>query len=167
MFPPGWTNLFSHNTTGGLFDGSRNNALWKNLDSPSSLLFSVLFHLEDLRRPDGFFLLRICYPELQVGEALPCNEWSQTSNPATDPFISDFRAVRLQFPENSYRERWGGLGVSPAIGADTFVDDTPDRSRWWFAVAASSYYPRGNTEATIPGPYGKSVKKVEMYAFSE
>ena len=85
IFPPGWTNLFSHNTTGGLFYGSMNNALWKNLDSPSSLLFSVLFHLEDLGRPDGSFLLRICYPELQVGEALPCNEWSQTSNPATDP----------------------------------------------------------------------------------
>ena len=168
MFPPGWTKVFSHNTTGGLFDGSMSDALSKNPTSPSSLLFSTLSSLEDWRRPDGSFLLRICYPELQAGEALPCNEWSQTSNPATDAFITDFKPVLLQFPENSYGEEWEGLGVSPASPA-TFIDDTPDRSNWWYAIGASSYWPNGNTDH-IPGPYNtdhEGVKKVELYAFIE
>ena len=160
--------MFSHNTTGGLFDGSMSDALSKNPTSPSSLLFSRLSTLEDWRRPDGSFLLRICYPELQAGEALPCNEWSQTSNPATDAFITDFKPVLLQFTENSYGEDWGGLGVSPASAANTYIDDTPDRGNWYFAIGVSHYWPTGST-GTIPGPLTepKGVKKVELYAFIE
>ena len=166
MFPPGWTKVFSHNTTGGLFDGSMSDALSKNPTSPSSLLFSTLSTLEDSRRPDGSFLLRICYPELQAGEALACNEWSQTSNPATDAFITDFKPVDIEFPTGSYQEDFPGLGVSPASAQATFIDDTPDRSNWWFAVGASLYHPDGNT-GYIPGPHNQTVTKVELYAFTE
>ena len=155
--------MFSHDTTGGLFDGTKADVMSKNPTSPSSLLFSVLNSLEKMRRPDGSFLLRICYPELQAGEALPCNEWSQSSNPANDTVITDFKPVLLQFSENSYGEAWAGLGVSPASAAFTYIDDAPNRFNWWSAVGASRYHEK---VGYIPGPLNKLVKKVEMYAFN-
>ena len=72
--------MFSHDTAGGLFI-DQEDALTKNPDNPEASLYSVLDQLETLRSPEGSLRLRLCYPELDGG----CNEWVQTSNPATRP----------------------------------------------------------------------------------
>ena len=83
-----WLKVFSHDTSGGLFaDGT--DALTKNSDNTDAKLFSVLSSLDTLRLEDGTFHLKLCYPELAEYDN-PCNEWTQTSNPATDTTIQNF-----------------------------------------------------------------------------
>ena len=72
--------IFSHNLAGGLFDSS-NDALKKNLNNPDALLFSKLNFLEGYRNKEGKFHFKICFPEIKGNN---CNEWKQTSNPATE-----------------------------------------------------------------------------------
>ena len=153
-----WTKVFSHDTAGGLFT-SNSDAISKNSENPDANLFSVLNQLETLRLADGSFHLKICYPEL--GD---CNEWTQTSNPATDSTILGFKAITLGFPKNSYREAFGGLGVSPASDSTTFIDDTPNQSFWFYPIGAKVYY--GSN--TIPGPVSEDgtrhkVKRVDFF----
>ena len=154
-----WTKVFAHDTSGGLF-ASGDDALSKNTENPSAKLFSVLDQLDPLRLEDGSFHLKLCYPEL-----MQCNEWTQTSNPATSSTIENFKAVELGFPKNSYGQAFVGLGVSPASASSTFIDDSPGLSRWWYAIGARRW--RGS--GTIPGPVDQSgqqhvVKRVEFFA---
>ena len=150
--------MFSHDTSGGLFTSGA-EALSKNSENPQAKLFSILSQLDPLRLEDGSFHLKLCYPELGK-----CNEWTQTSNPATSSTIESFKAIDLGFPKNSYGKAFVGIGVSPASAA-TFIDDTPNQSNWWYAIGARSWFGTG----TIPGPVdqsgaGKKVKRVELFA---
>ena len=153
-----WTKVFAHDTSGGLFTSDA-DALSKNAENPEAKLFSVLNQLNPLRLEDGSFHLKLCYPEFRK-----CNEWTQTSNPATSSTIENFKPIELGFPKNSYGKAFVGIGVSPA-SAGTFIDDTPSQSNWWYAIGARSWFGSG----TIPGPvdqsgHGKKVKRVELYA---
>ena len=151
MFPGGsWTKVFAHDTSGGLFT-SDDDAFSKNPENPAAKLFSVLNQLGPLRLEYGSFHLKLCYPELGG-----CNEWTQISNPATSSTIENFRAIKLAFPKNSYRKAFVGIGVSPPSASWTFIDDTPNQSRWWYAIGASSWYGSGK----IPGPMDQKVKRV-------
>ena len=154
-----WKKVFFHDTAGGVFT-SGPDALRKNAGNANAKLFSVLNDLETLRLKDGTFHLKLCYPELSDYDN-PCNEWTQTSNPATNTTIGNFRSVYLAFPMNSYGNDFGGLGVSPASSSDTLIACTPYRDNWYFAVGALRYW--GGVD-TIPGPFDIPVKKVELYA---
>ena len=151
--------MFFHDPSGGLFT-SGDDALSKNTENPGAELFSILSQLNSLRLADGSFHLKLCYPELGK-----CNEWTQTSNPATSSTIENFEAIELGFPKNSNGTAFVGLGVSPASASSTFIDDTPSQSRWWYAIGARRWHGSG----TIPGPVGESgrgqkVKRVELFA---
>ena len=153
-----WTKVFSHDTSGGLFTSGA-EALSKNSENLQAKLFSILSQLGPLRLEDGSFHLKLCYPELGK-----CNEWTQTSNPATSSTIKNFKAIKLDFPKNSYGKAFVGIGVSPASAA-TFIDDTPNQSNWWYAIGARSWFGSG----TIPGPVdqsgkGQKVKRLELSA---
>merc|ERR1712080_351116 len=65
------------------------------------------------------------------------------------------------FSKNSLNKNFGGLGVN-AKGYDTsdFIDDVPRHFFWWAVIGAYKYHGGVNT---IPGPYDKKVKKVDMY----
>ena len=150
--------MFSHDTAGGLFKSSC-EAKFKNPENPDANLFSVLNQLETFRLNLGSFHLKLCYPEL--GD---CNEWTQTSNPATDSTILGFKAITLGFPKNSYRQAFGGLGVSPASASTTFIDDTPNQSFWFYPIGAKVY----TGSSTIPGPVAEdgtrhTVKRVNLF----
>merc|ERR1719378_122462 len=81
-----WVKVFNHNTDGGLFS-SPEDALNKNSDDPTAKLYSILGNLEEYRIA-GRFHFRLCYPELVgVNDGDGCNEWIQTSNPATNSTI--------------------------------------------------------------------------------
>ena len=115
--------------------------------------------LENLRLKDGTYRFKLCYPELSDYD-IPCNDWTQTSNPITDTTIQSFVPIYLAFSENSYGQAFGGLGVSPVNSESTLIDDAPDRGRWWMAIGARRFH--GEVD-TIPGPHTINVKKVELY----
>ena len=156
-----WTKVFSHDTSGGLFTSDA-DALSKNKGNTSAKLFSILDTLESFRLPSGVFHLMLCYPEL----AGKCNEWKQTSNPATTTTaITGFEAIKLSFPQRSGGSSFRGLGRSPS--SSTFIDDSPLSGYWWTAIGVKRKF----LSDTIPGPvlnWNKRqwypVKKVELYA---
>ena len=123
-------------------------------------MFSILDQLENYRNAEGNFHLKLCYPEATGEDGGHCNEWVQTSNPATDTTITGFQAISLAFKLDGYRNPWVGLGRSPAGYTQTFMDDAPSRSHWWSAIGSTSYF--GGSD-TIPGPLPNKIKKVEIY----
>ena len=152
--------MLSHDTSGGLFSNAT-DALLKNPANEDAKLFSVLQRLNSFRLTDGTFHLKLCYPELTSLEPL-CNEWSQTSNPATDSNITGFHPIHIAFSKNSCNKEFGGLGLSPASDIYTLIDDAPDQSRWYNAIGA---YQSFLGAQSIPGPTnGSHVKKVELFA---
>ena len=99
-----FVKVFGHDTAGGLFS-SQEETLSSNPATPSAALYSALDTLESYRGREGGFRLRLCYPE-------QCNDWLQTSNPASEVAVTGFRATCLAFPANSYDDAWavGGAG---------------------------------------------------------
>ena len=153
-----WVKVFSHDTSGGLFL-SQQDAMIKNPADPDAHLFSVLSSLESLRKEHGAFQFKLCYPGLTQQDP-PCNQWTQSSNPAIQTSILDFRAIKLSFPSGSYGEPFKGLGRSPSSVDSTLIDDSPERDEWCFALGAKQFH-QGNGK--IPGPYNTTVKKVELF----
>ena len=94
--------MFSHDTAGGLFL-DQEDALSKNPDNPEAALYSALDQLETFRGPEGSLRLKLCYPELAGG----CNEWVQTSNPATRPdmlavFVNVWQGCKILLIKSPY-----------------------------------------------------------------
>ena len=138
--------MFGHNTAGGLFS-SRTDALSKNSDNPNANLYSILNQLEQYRCKDGNFHFRLCYPEFGK-----CNEWIQSSNPATETTIRGFRAISLAFKTNGVRGAWAGLGKSTDNSYSvTLIDDSPAEKNWHSAIGSCAYWP---AKPKIPGPVG-------------
>ena len=89
----------------------------------------------------------------------PCNEWTQTSNPATNSTITGFRAISLDFSYNGRGEDFGGLGLCKA--PSTLICDTPgDGSYGYSAIGALAF----DGVETIPGPRWTPVSSVELHA---
>ena len=151
--------MFSHDTSGGLFTNDE-DALRKNPDDPNAKLYSILNKLEDFRGTDGSFHFKLCYPEVTGIGGSSCNEWIQTSNPATERAITGFKAIALAFTDASRETQWRGIGKS--VAGDTFIDDAPTISSWWTAIGAFKYYPNSSS-GKIPGPTPNAVTKVELY----
>ena len=165
--------MFSHNTQGGLFTTA--NVLDKNSEDPNADLYSILGQLHHLKINDSFNF-RLCYPELKGINGSSCNDWSQSSNPATNSSVSGFRPNKpLVFTKNSYLKDWKGLGKnSLSVVRDprvTFIDDAPTQSYWYSAVGAFSYWPG---KPTIPGPRlepnsakRSAITKVDLSVYNE
>ena len=118
-------------------------------------MFSVLGSMSQMEGP---FHLKLCYPELPSPN---CNEWSQTSNPVTESDITGFIPISIPFTKKSLNGNFGGLGVNgDGYGTPAFINDIPNHGNWWAAIGAYQYH--GGVD-TIPGPYDKKVKKVDMY----
>ena len=159
LFIADYIRIFGHNTEGGLFS-SKMDAMVKNLEIPNAFLFSILKYLEHYRGKDGNFQFKLCYPE--VGK---CNEWIQTSNPATETTIRGFKAISLDFKINSLQNAWAGLGKN-AYGT-TLIDDAPEYDSGFCAIGATKYWPE---KFQIPGPFCRSpgftsggISEVNLY----
>ena len=145
----GYTKVFSHDASGGLFFNYEAVGS-KNPDDPDSKLYSILDKLEDYRNSEGNFQFKLCYPELTWGkDGKACNEWIQSSNPFTESSVTDFEEIFLAFDKDSNNDDWRGLGKN-LLGKDVaaVMDDSPDTSNWFSAIGAKSYWGNG----TIPGP---------------
>ena len=106
----GYTKVFSHDVSGGLFS-SYADVGSKNSKDPGSKLFSILDQLEDYRNSEGKFQFKLCYPELTWGkEKKNCNEWIQSSNPYTEYTITGFQEIFLAFDKDGKMNEWKGLG---------------------------------------------------------
>jgi hypothetical protein len=160
-----WHKVFSHDTTGGMFSGAEQ--LNKNPKDPGAKLFSILGDLEKFKA-DGHFHLKLCYPKMVLEEGYyiavgGCNEWIQTSNPATEKKVDGFRAIQLSFPKKAHKQPWGGLALSSSNAA--LMDQSPgDNGAWWMAVGATW---SDSKPPSFPGPFafgrGYMVHKVEMF----
>ena len=152
----GYVKVFGHDTAGGLFS-RREDALTKNVDNPVAHLFSILNQLEKYRGSDGNFQFKLCYPELNK-----CNEWIQSSNPATETTIRGFKPISLAFQTNGIGGAWAGLGKSSTISyEETLIDDSPAYKNWHSAIGACAYWPG---KPKIPDPRGgKGITKVNLY----
>ena len=137
----------------------------KNSADPNAALFSKLDQLEGMRDSDGEFHLKLCYPELTQFHP-PCNEWIQTSNPATETAITGYREVQVTFKGSSGRgTKFGGLAISPYSSGSTWIDADPSHSHWWYAIGALKH---NGGHLTIPGPVdgnnkGYPITKVELF----
>ena len=128
------TLVFSHDTSGGLFE-NKSDAQMKNTENPSAKLYSILRLLETFRQADGSFHLKLCYPGLTAVHDPPCNEWTQTSNPATVSNITGFTPISIVFKMTGTGGSFGGLGLS--IGSIALLCDTPTSApNWWSAIGA-------------------------------
>ena len=153
-----WTKVFHHNNIGGYFS-SPQDALRKNVDNPSANLYSILYKLNDFRSSIGFHF-KLCYPELgNYGNG--CNEWVQTSNPATDSTITGFIPINLSFTKDSYNDDWGGIGNTGynEIGIleipnyeIALIDDAPNRVGWHTPIGSFRTFPP--TWSHMNGPKG-------------
>ena len=164
-----WIKVFSHDVSGGLFEveifyfynftqeyplQSDADALSKNGDDPSALLFSRLDQLEILRREDGKFRFKIVYPGLGGS-----NEWMQTSNLATSNTIEGYEPVNIEYKVQGHKDTWRGLGLCTGNN-NAFICDTPKTGYWWMCVGCRKTYQYPDT---IPGPWRDLTKKVELY----
>jgi|ERR1711953_151553 len=155
-----WVKVFSHDVAGGVFQ-SDDDALSKNPDDPTALLFSRLDQLEKFRTGDGKFHFKIVFPELGGS-----NEWIQTSNPATESRIEGFQPVQLDYDIDGYDQPWKGLGLCTG-SQQALICDSPTEGRWWMCTGCQAVMSRRTL--TIPGPKKRGetfkhvVTQVELY----
>ena len=144
---------------------SPTDAMSKNPENPNAYLFSKLNDLENYRGKDGNFHFKLCYPK--VGK---CNEWIQSSNPATETTIRGFKAMSLEWSWAG-RNAWAGLGKTSSNSyGTTLIDDAPKNKEWFCAIGATAYWPE---RFKIPGPkYEKEeggpeggISEVILYVF--
>ena len=162
VYISGFVKVFSHDTSGGFFSWDDQDALSKNSDDPNAKLYSILNKLEDYRGADGSFFFKLCYPEVSGVGNSHCNQWIQSSNPATKRTIQGFKAISLAFTGGS-RGPWQGIGRSRS--RTNLIDDYPDSGAWWTAIGAKRGHPK--YASTIPGPASHLVTKVELYVLPE
>ena len=169
----GFVKVFSHNTAGGFFDASNSPAdvLSKNPTDPNADLYSILDTLENFRDAEGKFTFKICYPEVTGFGGGRCNEWKQTSNPATESSITGFEPIgTLAWNLNGNGQPWKGLGKNVASAQTrTLIDDFPTSSTYWMSIGA---FVAQSTSGTPPiskilGPRSSvgsfTVTKVELF----
>ena len=99
----GWTRVFTHNTTAGLFANDA-QAIETNIADVSNDKYSILSKLEEFRR-DGKIEFWLYYPEIDGADG--GNIWTQLSNPTVDP-INGYVALRADWTDRN----WGGLEKS-------------------------------------------------------
>jgi hypothetical protein len=146
----GWTRVFNHDTTAGLF-ANNSEATEHNITDTSSQKYSILSKIEELKRDDRFeFWLN--YPLFDGADG--GNIWNQTSNPVTDS-ISGYVAIRETY-NGMY---WGGLEKS--IAGQTLINGSVGSSWWFYAIGTNRYWP---SSGTIPGPMrSQGVEKVQLF----
>lgn len=134
----GWTKVFGHNTTSGLF-ANNSEALETNIIDHTSAKYSILSKIEQLKR-DGKLEFWLHYPEEDTIDG--GNIWTQTSNPTTDK-ISGYVPIKI---DNSGMY-WGGLEKSDRN--ETFIDGSVSNSWWFYAIGSKQYW---GGASKIPGP---------------
>lgn len=146
----GWTRVFNHETSAGLF-ASNTEATENDILDTTSAKYSILSKVAELKR-NGKFEFWIHYPALDGVDG--GNIWTQTSNPVTDA-ISDYVAIRETY-NGMY---WGGIEKSTSNA--TLINGSVGSGWWFYAIGSKSYWP---STGTIPGP-DRNVGVVQVQLF--
>ena len=138
----------------------QNEALNKNADNEDADMFSILDQLEQYRTCDGQLHFKLCYPELAENFSFPCNEWTQSNNPAVEPILKGFEPITITF--KSKVKDFVGLGLATRGREGHLMEDHPYNSlNRAFSIGTIA------GEGKIPGPgFGAvedMVEKVELY----
>jgi hypothetical protein len=144
----GWTLIMNHTVAAGTF-ANDTDAAEKNLGTPTADLYSIIKHLENLRR-DGKFEFWIHYPELD--SATGGNIWTQTSDPNTE-LIANYVMTQEDYTSNY----WGGIEKNSS--GSTFINGSVGSSNWYYAIGSISTY---GGATTIPGP-GSTIGEMRLY----
>lgn len=144
----GWTRILVHKTSAGNFS-SDVEALEKNSNSTSADIYSILTHVEDLKR-DSKFEFWLHYPEIDGTDN--GNHWTQTSNPAVDA-IANYVPISVDHTS----QRWGGLEKSSSN--HTLIDGSVSHGNWFYAIGSNRAWP---SAGSIPGP-SAGVSEVYLY----
>jgi hypothetical protein len=146
----GWTKVFNHDTTAGLFLNDT-DSLEHNISDPSNKKYSILSKLIEFKR-EGKYEFWIFYPLFDGSDG--GNIWSQTSNPVTD-LVTGYIPIRETY-SGMY---WGGLEKSGYSG--TLIDGSVGSGWWFYAIGTSRYWP---STGTIPGPMrSQGIEVVHLY----
>ena len=155
----GYIKVFSHDTSGGLFS-NKDQVLKSNPENSDAYLYSIFYRLEEFRNSEGNFQFKLCYPEIKGIGGKSCNEWIQSSNPATDSDITGFKPISMAFVKNSINQEWKGLGINLAgIQGYSLIDDAPSHGFWFSAIGAFRYWGGKNTIPTNYSPFSSFLHK--------
>ena len=144
----GWTLIMNHSVAAGTFDNDT-DAAEKNVGLPNEDLYSIIKHLENLRR-DGKFEFWLYYSELDG--AAGGNIWTQTSNPNTE-LIANYVMIQEDHTSNY----WGGIENSSS--GSTFIDGSVGHSNWYYAIGSNANY---GGASSIPGP-GSNIGELKLF----
>jgi hypothetical protein len=142
----GWARVFHHDVAGGYFV-SHDDAYHLNEADPDAALYSILAHLERLRKPDGDLELRLTWPDSGITGR---NIWIQESNPTTAPVVG-YQAVDVDY----LSQYWGGLELSTS--SSTYLDGSVQHAYWYYAVGSHVAWNGG-----IPA-YGPAATAVSLW----
>ena len=153
-----WKKVFNHDAAFGVFADAEDVKLKSPFD-PTAPLYSFLENLDQLKKKEDPYQLRLCYPEL-TQHSFPCNEWIQSKNPLdTTSGTNIDTAISITFNSNGANGNFKGLGTN-RFGKDTrtIIDGSPTSSNWWFAIGLKEL-----KDNKIAGPPTNWVSKVELY----
>ena len=119
---------------------------------------SRMSDLEMARGTDGNFHFKLCYPEL--AEAVPyedpCNEWIQSSNPATTNTVKDYKKIRIPFTDNGDGDDFNGLSLSVAPRDEPWANISASGESPWYCIEIKKF--RSKSSKEFPGPLLMGVK---------
>ena len=117
----GFTKVFSHNTSGGLFftDASEKLASYQ-INDPESDLYSILDQMDEIASADHFEF-RMLWPD----NTISINHWTQTSNPLLSSNVEDYTAIDIGCLTNG----WRGLALSSS--PNSLIDGTEGVDEWY------------------------------------
>ena len=129
----------------------------KNAENETANLFSILDQLEKYRDCNGDLHLKLCYPELAGNFTDPCNEWIQSSNPATDSIIKGYKPIKITF--RSTNKDFPGLGLTQRGKATSLIEDFPYiKNGRSFSIGTIK-----ETNGKVQGPNEYMVEQVELF----
>ena len=121
--------------------------------------FSILKELEQFRRLDGTFELKMVWPAMASN--VNSQQWRQTNNPMSSYTVTGYEEVKVNFQEHG----WEGLALS--TDANTLIDGTPDDDNNLYSVGAQRGTNRDG-KVGILGPNNEAPETVvELYACQE
>jgi hypothetical protein len=146
----GWTQVFNHVSTSGMF-ADKAEALETNIADPQNDKYSILSKLEEFKR-DGKLEFWLHYPDQDGIDG--GNIWTQISNPATES-INGYVSIRSDYTDMY----WGGLEKSDRV--NTLIDGSVSHAWWFYAIGSNTQW--GGT-GTIPGPLRNTgISKVKLF----
>ena len=152
-----WRKVFRHLTNNGhLFDSS--SVLRVNAGNEESNIFSILDSLDNYKTGEGKYHFMLCYDGVVQGvDGRRCNEWIQTSNPATSNTVTGYEEIFLAFTQSA-GVAFQGLARSSTT-SHCFIDSSPGSDYWWMCVGAFNF----NSYRKIPGPLTVDTFLVQLY----